>query len=152
MQRVTITIDDDLLAIVDAMVAERGYTSRSEAFRDLVRESKSRETAVDASGQCVAILTYVYDHATRNLARRITQAQHDRHDISIATLRIHLDHASLLEFSVLRGDAQDIAAFANTLTSQRGVRYARLHTIPVTIERAKHHHGEETIRHDHLHV
>lgn len=152
MQRVTITIDDDLLALVDSMVADRGYTSRSEAFRDLVRESRTREPAADASDKCVATLTYVYDHATRNLARRITQAHRDRHDLVVATLRVHLDHQSLLESTVLRGKTQEVSAFADSLAGQRGVRYAHLHSIPVTVERAQHHHGDGTLPHDHLHT
>ncbi|MGI4812194.1 MAG: nickel-responsive transcriptional regulator NikR [Janthinobacterium lividum] len=152
MQRITITIDDELLASVDMMVEQRGYTSRSEAFRDLVRESQARELAGDVGEQCVATLTYVYDHATRDLARRITQAHHDRHDLAVASMRVHLDHSSLLESSVLRGRSQDVAAFADSVASQRGVRFARLHTIPVSIERARHHHGEASDQHDHLHV
>ncbi|KPD14798.1 nickel-responsive transcriptional regulator NikR [Paraburkholderia nemoris] len=152
MQRITITIDDDLLATVDAMVVERGYTSRSEAFRDLVRESQAREPAGGVGEHCIATLTYVYDHATRNLARRITQAHHDRHDLAVASMRVHLDHDSLLESSVLRGRSQDVAAFTDSIASQRGVRFARLHTIPVSIKRAQHHHGDASEQHDHLHV
>ena len=102
MQRITITIDDDLLAVVDTLVAQRGYTSRSEAFRDIVRESQVHAQQEAPDSQCVATLTYVYDHATRDLARRITQAHHDRHDLAVASMRVHLDHESLLESSVLR--------------------------------------------------
>ncbi|MBR8304735.1 MULTISPECIES: nickel-responsive transcriptional regulator NikR [Burkholderia cepacia complex] len=152
MQRITITIDDDLLETVDAMVAQRGYTSRSEAFRDLVRESRAREPAGATDDQCIATLTYVYDHATRDLARRITQAHHDRHDLAVASMRVHLDHDSLLESSVLRGRVQDVQVFADSVGSQRGVRFARLHTIPVSIERTRHHHGNASDQHDHLHV
>lgn len=152
MQRITITIDDDLLAVVDSLAEQRGYTSRSEAFRDVVRDSQARAQAEELDGQCVATLTYVYDHATRDLARRITQAHHDRHDLAVASMRVHLDHDSLLESSVLRGRARDVAAFSDRLTSQRGVRYAHLHTVPVTIEHAEHHHGDDGSRHEHLHV
>jgi CopG family nickel-responsive transcriptional regulator len=152
MQRITLTIDDDLLAIVDAMVERRGYASRSEAFRDIVRESQARDDAKDPSNSCVATLTYVYDHATRDLARRITQAHHDRHDLAVASLRVHLDHDSVLETSVLRGGTHEVAVFANGVASQRGVRYAQLHTIPVIVERTRHHHGDDAVQHDHLHV
>ena len=152
MQRITITIDDDLLAVVDQLMQERGYTSRSEAIRDIVRERGSREQSQTPDQQCVATFSYVYDHATRDLARRVTQAHHDRHDLAVASLRVHLSHESCLESSVLRGNAHDIAAFADSLSSQRGVRHAQLHTIPVTLERSEHHHGHGKTSHDHLHV
>ncbi|MDR5763277.1 nickel-responsive transcriptional regulator NikR [Caballeronia sp. LZ035] len=152
MQRITITVDDNLLALVDALKEARGYTSRSEAFRVIVRESRSREQASEEDQSGIATLTYVYDHATRDLARRVTQAHHDRHDLAVASMRIHLDHKSCLESSVLRGGAQDLKAFADGLTSQRSVRYAHLHTIPVTVERVHHKHGSDSMHHDHLHV
>lgn len=152
MQRITITIDDELLTSLDELVTERGYTSRSEAFRDLVREHLMRRPSAKVGKHCIATLTYVYDHATRDLARRITQAHHDRHDLSVANTRVHLDHASLLESSVLRGRTEEVMNFADGITSQRGVRFANLHTIPVQVERALHHHGDAAEHHDHLHV
>ncbi|QGZ66953.1 nickel-responsive transcriptional regulator NikR [Paraburkholderia acidisoli] len=152
MQRITITIDDDLLETLDELMTERGYTNRSEAIRDLVREHRVRDRPAEVGAHCVATLTYVYDHATRELARRITRAHHERHDLSVASMRVHLDHDSLLESSVLRGRTEDVMAFADGITSQRGVRYANLHAIPARVERELHSHGDAADHHDHLHV
>lgn len=41
MQRVTLTLDDDLLAALDALSARRGYHNRSEAVRDILRDALS---------------------------------------------------------------------------------------------------------------
>ena len=45
MQRVTLTLDDDLLATLDALSAQRGYHNRSEAVRDILRNSLMHEHA-----------------------------------------------------------------------------------------------------------
>ena len=37
MQRVTVTLDEELMADLDHMIAARGYQNRSEAIRDLAR-------------------------------------------------------------------------------------------------------------------
>mgnify|MGYP000383239879 CR=1 FL=1 len=60
MQRVTVTLDDDLMAGLDRTIASRGYQNRSEAIRDLVRAG-AKELIVDAPGdsECVAALVYV---------------------------------------------------------------------------------------------
>lgn len=150
MQRITITIDDDLLAAVDRLAAQRGYTSRSEAFRDIVRGMVDRDAAASPETQCVATLSYVYDHETRALAQRLTQAQHDRHDLMVASLHVHLDHDACLEVGVLRGAARDVAQFADTLTTQRGVRHASLHIVPVKVSEQRHRHGEDDAPHTHL--
>jgi len=68
MQRITVTIEDELLAEIDAAAEARGYQNRSEIIRDLARAGL-QQSAEDAapSGQCVAALVYVYDHASRDL-------------------------------------------------------------------------------------
>lgn len=152
MQRITITIDDDLLEAVDGLMARRGYASRSETFRDILREMIDRQSAGDPKVDCIATLSYVFDHSTRDLASRLTHAHHDHHDLSVASMHVHLDHDSCLEVSVLRGAAGSVTAFADKLSTQRGVRHAHLHLIPVRVSAAEHTHGERSAAHAHLHA
>lgn len=150
MQRITITIDDELLALVDALVAQRGYASRSEAMRDLLRDAAKREAPPETP--CIATLSYVYDHAVRDLPRRLAEAQHAQHDLSVASLHVHLDHDACLEVAVLRGASGAVRRFADTVTSQRGVRHHALHMVPARVEEARHDHGAGAHRHPHVHV
>lgn len=144
MQRITISIDDALLAAVDDIGRQRGYQSRSEAFRDIVRDAAAREPALVAGDTpCMATLSYVFEHETRDLARRLTLAQHDHHDLSVSTLHVHVDHRDCLEVMVLRGTVDQVRAFADAVVTQRGVRHGNLHLIPVE---AAGDHG-----HAHLH-
>jgi CopG family nickel-responsive transcriptional regulator len=152
VQRITITIDDDLLEAVDGLMTRRGYTSRSEAIRDIVRDMMDRRGADDPKAACIATLSYIFDHATRGLAGRLTDAHHDHHDLSIASMHVHLDHESCLEVSVLRGASGAVAGFADTLATQRGVRHARLHLIPVEVSTTSHKHGSRAAKHVHVHA
>ena len=152
MQRITITIDDDLLQAVDDLMTRRGYGSRSEAMRDIVREMVDRERLSEPETDCIGALTFVFDHEVRDLARRITNAHHERHDLSIASMHVHLNHESCLEVSVLRGPLRDVQGFADAVASQRGVRSAKLHLIPARIATQEHAHGEATHRHEHLEI
>lgn len=104
MQRVTITIDDELMTELDRIIAARGYQNRSEAIRDLARAG-IRETGetLDAKRDCVAALVYIYDHAARELPKRLTETFHDHHELSLSSLHVHLDHDSCMEVTVLKG-------------------------------------------------
>jgi CopG family nickel-responsive transcriptional regulator len=154
MQRLTLSVDDDLAAALDRHARERHYSSRSEALRDLLRELQSRQqlAADDASRQdfCIATLAYVYDHETRNLGSRLTREQHRHHDIQVATLHVHLDHESCLEVSVLRGPAKAVQALADDTISQRGVRHGNLHIVPA--QRTVKRHGPAGGPHEHIHA
>jgi CopG family transcriptional regulator, nickel-responsive regulator len=154
MQRVTVTLDDELMGILDRVMAERGYQNRSEAIRDLARAGLGLAAEErHAPRDCVAALVYVYDHEARELAKRLTRSFHDHHDLSLAALHIHLDHESCMEVSVLRGKTAEVQHLADHVIAERGVRHGRLVMIPVAVERKKHAHGTEPSRpHVHLHV
>jgi CopG family transcriptional regulator, nickel-responsive regulator len=153
MQRITVTIDDELLEALDKVIAARGYQNRSEAIRDLTRAGMA-ELQNNASGnhEGVAALVYVFDHESRELAKRLTRSFHDHHDISLATMHVHLDHQSCLEVAVLRGPMHDIRHFAEHVVSERGVRHGRLVAVPVKVEAERHLHGERSSLHPHTHV
>jgi CopG family nickel-responsive transcriptional regulator len=155
MQRITLSVDDDLLATLDRHMKARRYASRSEALRDILREAQARErleaeAAPAGDGFCIATLAYVYDHETRDLGKRLTKAQHQHHDLQVATLHVHLDHHSCLEVSVLRGPVKAVQALADDTVSQRGVRHGELHLIPAARAHGRHSHGGG--RHDHEHI
>ena len=154
MQRVTMTLDDELMAEIDRLISARGYQNRSEAIRDLARAGL-KQAAEEAGGgrDCVAALVYVYDHEARQLSKRLTNTFHDHHDLSLATMHVHLDHDSCIEVTVLRGAAHDVRHLADHVIAERGVRHGRLVTVPVSIADERHGHaGEPGHRHTHLHV
>ena len=130
MQRVTVTLEDDLLLALDALTRDRGWASRSEALRDLVRDALSVTAAAEPAAPSYGVLSYVYDHEVRDLARRLTHEQHEHHDLTIASLHVHLDHEACLETAVLRGAAGELRGLADRMVSRRGVKHGRLHLVP----------------------
>ena len=136
MQRITVSIDDVLSDEFDVMAAARGYQSRSEAIRDLMRTATNEHRQRASGGHCVANLSYVYNHHTRVLATRLMEMQHGHHGLVLATTHVHLDHEHCLETVLLSGAAESVRAFADEIQAERGVLYGALNVIPV--ERAFH--------------
>jgi CopG family transcriptional regulator, nickel-responsive regulator len=150
MQRVTITIDDDLAVELDRFMNAHGYANRSEAIRDLAR-SGLQQSAHTRSGTrpCVAALVYVYEHEKRELARRLTSDYHARHDLAQATLHVHLDEASCLEVTVLKGRGTDVQEFADHIIAERGVRHG--HVVYLPSDEALAHASRTAQGHGHGH-
>lgn len=147
MQRVTVTLDDDLMAEIDKLIEARGYQNRSEAIRDLARSGLQQATQQAGSDQqCVGVLSYVYDHEARDLARRLTSAFHSHHDLTIASLHVHLDHDNCLEVGILKGPMNQVQHFAEHVIAERSVRHGNLELVPIptkadTDRIAGHSHG-----------
>ncbi|SFV73047.1 nickel-responsive transcriptional regulator NikR [Desulfovibrio piger] len=123
LTRFGVSLDEELLEPFDALCAVKGYSNRSEAIRDLIRKALVAEEWHQADGQGAGTLTLVYDHHKNDLARRLTQMQHDEHDIIIATLHVHLDHHNCLEVLILKGEAARVRALADKLISCKGVKH-----------------------------
>ena len=123
LTRFGVSLDEELLEPFDALCAVKGYSNRSEAIRDLIRKALVAEEWQQADGQGAGTLTLVYDHHKNDLARRLTQMQHDEHDIIIATLHVHLDHHNCLEVLILKGEAARVRALADKLLSCKGVKH-----------------------------
>ena len=123
LTRFGVSLDEELLEPFDALCAVKGYSNRSEAIRDLIRKALVAEEWQQADGQGAGTLTLVYDHHKNDLARRLTQMQHDEHDIIIATLHVHLDHHNCLEVLILKGEAARVRALADKLISCKGVNH-----------------------------
>jgi CopG family transcriptional regulator, nickel-responsive regulator len=152
VERITISVSDEFAAELAAFMKSERYDNRSEAVRDLARLGLERARIDHSiSGDCVATLSYVFDHHTRELAKRLTDAHHEHHDHQVATMHVHLDHDSCLEVAVLRGDAAEIREFAKTVIAERGVKHGQVSFVPVSIDAATHAHGGTSRGHVHAH-
>ncbi|GIU76475.1 MAG: putative nickel-responsive regulator [Bryobacteraceae bacterium] len=126
LARIGVAIDEDLLKKFDALNRRRGYTNRSEAFRDLIRDALIQEKAEQPDTEVVGTLTLVYDHHVRMLQERLTEMQHEHYHEIISTLHVHLDHDHCLEVLVLRGRSGQVRRIADRLMATKGVQHGRL--------------------------
>ncbi len=126
LRRFGIAIEGELLDQFDELMGKRGYTNRSEAFRDLARAELLKESAQQPNAAVVGTVTIVYDHHVRLLSEKLTELQHQHHKCVVSALHVHLDHDRCLEVIVLRGKAKDVQQIANHLIATKGVRHGRL--------------------------
>ena len=136
VQRLTISLDGPLADAFDALTVDQGYASRSEAVRDLVRAAvDANAVASTEKGECVANLSYVYDHHARALVTRLLDISHAHHALIVSTTHVHLDHHGCLESMMLRGPVSEVRAFAERVRAERGVRFGTLNLISAAAAR-----------------
>jgi CopG family nickel-responsive transcriptional regulator len=126
LRRFGVAIESDLLEQFDDLMNKRGYTNRSEAFRDLARAELVKESSEKPDANVVGTVTIVYDHHVRSLSEKLTELQHQHHKSVVSSMHVHLDHDHCLEVVVLRGKAKDVRHTAESLISTKGVKHGRL--------------------------
>jgi CopG family nickel-responsive transcriptional regulator len=126
LTRISISLEDALLQAFDRHLTSKGYATRSEAIRDLIRDRLIREEAEQAQGEQVAVVTLVYDHHARELAARLIDKQHHHHDLVVSSLHVHLGERHCLEVSVLRGPAVQVRHLGEELLATKGVLHGEI--------------------------
>jgi CopG family nickel-responsive transcriptional regulator len=132
LERIGVSLEDDLLARFDKLIAEKGYVSRSEAIRDLIRDALVQRSWSESDGreERVAVVALVYDHDASSLAQKLAHIQHENHRAVVSALHVHMDAHNCLEVLVLRGRAREVVSMGEGLVSTKGVKYGKL--VPAT--------------------
>ena len=150
MQRVTVSLDEETASQFDHLTREQCYQSRSEAVRDLIRRAiETRRLESGAGTNCVANLSYIYNHRIRALAQRLLDMQNEHHNLVVATTHVILDHASSFETMILEGPTNKVRALTDAITAERGVRFGVVNLVSVdpnddhSDADDHHHHGLE---------
>ncbi len=125
--RFGVSLDSDLLEKFDQLCDERCYQTRSEAIRDLIRNTLVQKEWEDTENEVAGTLTLVYDHHKSDLAQRLMELQHDHHNVIVASIHAHLDHDNCLEVLILKGPGRDVQTLGQKLISTKGVLHGKLH-------------------------
>ena len=110
----------------DAYCGEKGYATRSEAVRDLIRDRLVRREHEQAEGEQVAIVSLVYDHHARELSAKLIDKQHHHHELVVSSLHVHLGERHCLEVSILRGPAGQVRHLGDELLATKGVLHGEM--------------------------
>lgn len=125
LTRFGVSLSEKLLTEFDRIIEEKGYTNRSEAIRDLIREKLVEEEWQAGTEEVAGTVSLVYDHHLLELPKRLTDIQHDHHDMVISTLHVHLDHHNCLEVLLLKGPANEVRFLGEKLASTKGIKHGK---------------------------
>ncbi|MCM8797501.1 MAG: nickel-responsive transcriptional regulator NikR [Candidatus Omnitrophica bacterium] len=123
--RFGVSLDKGLLEKFDKLIQSRGYTNRSEAFRDLIRQELVKKEWQEGK-EIAGAVTLIYNHHKRELLNKITDVQHNFQKIIISTQHIHLDHHNCLEIVAIKGNPRESQKLADALKSIKGVKHVTL--------------------------
>jgi CopG family nickel-responsive transcriptional regulator len=128
LQRFGVSVESSLLTQFDRLIESKGYTNRSEAIRDLMRDFLVAAEWQSETGKAVGTITLIYNHHIRKMADKLTDLQHQHHDQIISVLHVHLDAHNCLEVLVVKGEKTAIQTIAGRLSSTKGVKHCKLVT------------------------
>jgi CopG family nickel-responsive transcriptional regulator len=149
--RFSVSLESDLLDRFDRYIHEQKFATRSEAVRQLLRETLTAHAWSEDAEDAAATLTIVYDHHRTSLMEKLMELQHRHAEMVVSTMHIHLDHDHCLEVIALRGRAKALQTMAAELKGLKGIHQGQLvlaRTAAHDSEKPHHPHPHD---HDHDH-
>lgn len=125
LMRFGVSLERALLRDFDRLINNKQYANRSEAIRDLIRNSLVEDEWKKVKDVAGAI-SLVYDHHRRELMNVIVEIQHDYQDTIVASQHVHLDHHNCLEVIIVKGKSDNIKLLSDKLRAVKGVKHGSL--------------------------
>ena len=118
---ISLSLPDELLDKLDAILGEERDATRSEVVRQAVRSYISQYNELDkVKGQIIATITVLYEKTEKN--EELSRLQHEFSDMITAYLHSHLTETSCLEVMVVKGSAKRLKELVDGLKANKPVK------------------------------
>ncbi len=125
MVRLGVSLEPDLLALLDGWVKERNSPSRSGAIRALIRKELAEQELGDPESDSVASVLLIYRHDAPNLLRRLTAVEHRWGAHVRSSSHVHLEGGSCMQLIGLVGKRDEVVNAAEDLRGVKGIAFGR---------------------------
>jgi len=125
LQRLSVSLDDELVRQFDAKIKAEGCPTRSKAVGDLIRASLVK-TEWKSGSEVAGAIVMVYDHHKSDISKKLTSVQHDFHKVILSSQHVHLDHDNCLEIIAVQGRPKDVETLLSRLKSVKGLKHVSL--------------------------
>lgn len=120
--RTGISFEPKLLQLFDKFIKEKGYTNRSEAINDIIRD----KIAHQHEKQVIGTIKVVYDQRMGHYSKNVSNLQHDYHCQIVSSMHTYLDHHNCLELIVVKGKIDRVKKLLSKIKSTEGVKKVEL--------------------------
>ncbi|MEO1322900.1 MAG: CopG family ribbon-helix-helix protein [Pseudomonadota bacterium] len=129
LARLSMSLPDELLTQLDAMITERGLPSRSQLIAELIRHALAKHEALARpEGVLAGTITLVY-RGDRGLVRQqLVETQTHFLKEVISSQHVFLEDDQSLEVLLVQGPAVRLKALCDALQAVRGVLQLKLFT------------------------
>ena len=123
--RFGVSLEKELLTTLDEYVNENRFANRSQAIRQLIAKN-TVEKKWQCNNRVAGSITLVYDHNKRDILSKLTDIQHDYHEVILSSQHFHLDHDKCMEIIAVKGKALTLTELSDKLIAVKGIHHGKL--------------------------
>jgi CopG family nickel-responsive transcriptional regulator len=126
ISRFGVSIDASLLEKFDSLLKKKGYTNRSEALNDILREYVMEN---DKSDELYGLIRIVADPRIKSYRSNILELQNNFHCMILDSLRKYIDHHHSLELLIVKGKKERINKLVEHLQKEESVKEVKFEVL-----------------------
>lgn len=130
LRRVTISMGEDTFQVLDRLVTERGFDSRSQAISEMIHQQAAEHLGKIGTQVMAGTLTMIYDESKSSLLRDLSRVCREHITEVISSQHILLEDEHVLEVLLMQGPASTLRQIANELVTCKGVKSTHLALTP----------------------
>jgi CopG family nickel-responsive transcriptional regulator len=132
MTVVSVTLPTDLLRKFDEFIKSRGYYSRSEAFRDAIRNLMAESELAKMETRNVATtIMIICDYARKDVDLKVGEVRHEFDDVVVENVHRHIGEKYCLEVFIAEGNHQRILDLIGRIRGMRGILQVKALFMPL---------------------
>ena len=120
--RTGISFEPKLLKIFDKFIRNKGYSNRSEAINDMIRDRLSHHH----ESEIIGTIKLIYDQRAGHYGKNVSNLQHDYHCQIVSSMHTYLDHHTCLELIVVKGKIDRVNKLLRKIKETEGVKKTQL--------------------------
>ncbi len=126
IERISLTMQRSTLKQLDAMIAARGFASRSQAVSEIVNRELNEYGEQVGNPLMTGSITFFYDSQKQGLTSRLNRIQRKHIAEVISSLHVQLEHGHTMEVLLVQGPANKLRAIADEIVACKGVTTGKL--------------------------
>ena len=130
IRRITISMPEETFQLLDRIVGQRGFDSRSQAIAEMIHQQAAEHLAKIGTEIMAGALTLIYDESKSSLLRDLARVCREHVAEVISSQHILLEDEHVLEVILMQGPARTLRDITNELVTCKGVKHAQLTITP----------------------
>ncbi len=125
LKRFGVSLEEDLLEVLDQYVNTNGFANRSQGIRFLI-EKNVAEQKWQCNHIVAGTIIIMYDQGKKEIASKISDIQHNYTDVILSSSQYYVNQNFCMHIATVMGKAHRLTELSDRLTTIKGIKHGKL--------------------------
>ncbi len=125
LKRFGVSLEEELLDVLDHYVKQNGFANRSQAIRFLIEKNVAEQKWL-CNHIVAGTIIIMYDQAKKEIVSKITTIQQQYTDVILSSSQYYVNQNFCMHIATVMGIANRLTELSDRLTTIKGIKHGKL--------------------------